>query len=137
MLISENHETKGIFLLDMAHTRDETYRGLKEITDRLSRKFASPSIEPHVTLIGGFSGDFEHFIYSAETLSKQIKPFTVKLGHPVYLDEFFRSLFIHIEKTPQLLNAYDLACETYKNMGILFDPQGYLPHMSLLYGNLD
>lgn len=107
-----------------------TKEELSKIISSLSKKYNSPMFKPHVTLTGGFTGDEKKLLKKTEELSKMLKPLTVHLGRASYLDEFFRSLFILVERTPELMDA----CETARMLfGISEDD--FVPHMSLVYGN--
>lgn len=105
------------------------YRKLKSITDRLSKKFGAPEIRPHVTLIGGFSGDMERAAEKAEGLAEKLESFTVKFSRIGYKEEFFRCLFLAGKKTPELMKARRKACETFS-----LPVNDFFPHLSLLYG---
>lgn len=104
---------------------------LAKIILKLSRKYKSPKFKPHVTLTGGFTGKKKDLLSKTENLSELIKPFTVNLTEASHLSEFYRSLFIHAEKTPELMRANRMARKLF---GV---PNGrkYMPHLSLMYGN--
>jgi 2'-5' RNA ligase len=102
---------------------------LSEIILGIGQKHNSPKFSPHVTLVGGFDGEENKLILKAEKLAKLLKPFKVKLTRVTYLDEFFRSLFILVEKTPEFLESVSKARE-------IFDfHKTNIPHLSLIYGN--
>lgn len=111
----------------------EVYERLLGITHRLSQKHKSPQIRPHVTLVGGFTGDIEQFVHAAERLAQQIRRFPVRLTETGQMPEFFRSLFLKAEKTPELMAAYRTACKAYS---LPVNPD-YLPHLSMIYGDFD
>ena len=104
---------------------------LSPIISKLSAKYNSPKFQPHVTLIGGFTGDEQDLINKTEILSKKLKCFVVKLPNVHYLDQFFRSLFICVEKTPELMNAVKVARGVFG----LPENKDYIPHLSLMYGD--
>lgn len=108
-----------------------TKEKLSKIISSLSKKYSSPTFRPHVTLAGGIAGSEKELTRKAEKLSKTLKPFTVHLGRVRYLDEFFRSLFIAVKKTPEYMDAYEKSREVFD----LPENHGYLPHMSLIYGD--
>lgn len=112
----------------------EDYEKFEEITERLSRKYQSPRIRPHVTLVGCFTGDIEDFIHKIEALAEQTRSFFVGLSGLDTRDEFFRSVFILADKSTALLNAYEEACKAFD---LPADKASYLPHMSLIYGDFD
>lgn len=106
---------------------------LSGIISSFSKKYNSPLFRPHVTLIGGGIGVKKVLQHKTEILSRRIKPFDVKLTRTHQLNEFFRSLFILAEKTPELMNAYREAINVF---GLSEDP-AYMPHLSLIYGDFE
>lgn len=110
----------------------KVYDRLAKITARLSKKYNSPRIRPHVTLIGGFTGDIENLLSKAEALSKRTRPFSIRLSELDSLDEFFRCVFMRAEKTPELAKAHETARKLFS-----LSKDDYLPHLSLIYGDFD
>ncbi len=96
----------------------------------LSKKHKSPKFMPHVTLIGGFTGDKKQMLLKAQILANLIKPFDIKLTETAHLNEFYRSLFVYVKKTPELMKTYNLARKLFD-----FPKKKYMPHLSLIYGN--
>ena len=115
------------------------YQRLAAITNRLSKEYKSPQIRPHVTLVGGFVGDVEKFLYLAEGLARDISPINVELGAIGTFDEFFRSVFLRAKKSNGLMVAYETVSNMIPDIDPHFSPnsQTYLPHLSLIYGNFD
>lgn len=110
---------------------------LSKIIDELSERYNSPRFVPHVGLVGGFNGDEDVLISKTKSLSKKLHPFGVSLTDVSCRDEFFRSLFILVEKTPEFMEAYEAARDTFNCYGELYDRENYMPHLSLIYANLD
>lgn len=104
---------------------------LSSIISNLSKKYGSPKFQPHVTLIGGFTSDEKELISKAEQLAELLNLFEVKLTSVHCLDEFFRSLFIVVEKTPELMNSMKIA----RGIFGLTENKDYTPHLSLIYGD--
>ena len=103
---------------------------LAEVIAQLSLRFKSPSFEPHITLLSGIKGEEHVVCEQAKVLARSIKPFSVNFLEIGYEEEYFRCLYLHVEKTSDILNAQQRAsilCEK-----IL--PAVYRPHVSLLYG---
>lgn len=134
----ENH-TGNIIALDNAQVYSiwlkptgEVRAELTGIVSRLSREYTTPLFEPHVTLIGDLIGPEEELIARTGRLAKQLRPFVVQLGEVDYLDEFYRCLFIHVQETEPVLKANAQARQVFQRES----DDKYLPHLSLLYGNL-
>lgn len=105
---------------------------IQQRIDKLSEKYDTPSFEPHVTLISGIRYGETELIQLTETLAGALKPFDLLLTNAGYRDKYYQSLFVHIKKSEELMNAYKTALR-------LFDYEAteeYIPHLSLMYGNL-
>lgn len=96
---------------------------------KLSNKYSSPKFRPHVTLAGGFGGEKKELAAKAKILSRSLKPFEARLTRVRCLDEFFRSLFVLVEKTPEIMTAHRVARNLFG-----MPRHDYLPHLSLIYG---
>jgi len=110
---------------------DITYR-LQGYIDKLSTKYETPVFEPHVTLLGGLRSTETELLSLAETLASSLRPFELKLTKAGYTEHYYQSLFIHIKKSSSLMEAHSLSCRLFD-----CDPKKkYMPHLSLLYGEL-
>jgi len=110
----------------------DIYDKLKDIILRLSSKYSTPKFEPHITLIGGLSGNEEEILAKVSGLSALLRPFSIKLSKVEYLDEYYRCLFLRTEETDDLLNAHALAGKILNRIR----DERYMPHLSLMYGKL-
>jgi len=117
--------------------KGDVNKRLSIIIDELSERCNSPRFIPHVGLVGGFTGDEGDLISKTKSLSKKIHPFSVMLTDVSRRDEFFRSLFITVEKTPEFMEAYEAARAMFNCYGELYEPEKYMPHLSLIYASLD
>lgn len=99
----------------------------------LSLRYCTPLFEPHVTLVGGLKGSEKDIKHNTAKLSMEIKPFQINLNDADYRNEFFKALFLRAEKDGPIIEAHSKAREAF---GLPADPD-YMPHLSLLYGNLD
>jgi len=98
----------------------------------LSREYATPAFEPHVTLAGGVVGPMREVAAKMRGLARQIPPFTVRLAAVDGLEDYFRCLFVRVAKTYPLMIANKAARDVF---GLEKQP-AFMPHLSLLYGNL-
>ncbi len=119
----------SLWLMPTGAVRDE----LGQWVANLSREFSAPLFPPHVTLIGGLSGSEEDLSAATRDLAARLRPYVVQLGEVDYLDEFYRSLFIRVEKTSDVLDANAHARALFHRE----NDAGYMPHLSLLYGNFE
>jgi 2'-5' RNA ligase len=98
----------------------------------LSRKYAAPTFEPHVTLAGGIVGPAREVVSKTTDLASRIQPFRVRLTEVAALDEYFRCLFVRVATTHPLVSANKAAREVFN----LAKEPAFMPHLSLLYGHL-
>jgi 2'-5' RNA ligase len=98
----------------------------------LSREYATPSFEPHVTLAGGIVGPAREIASKMADLARRIAPFTVRLTEVDGLDEYFRCLFVRVATTHPIMTANKAAREVFS----LAKQPAFMPHLSLLYGYL-
>jgi 2'-5' RNA ligase len=98
----------------------------------LSREYAAPAFDPHVTLAGGIVGPARDAASKMADLARQIPRFTVRLAVVDGLDEYFRCLFVRVAKTHTIMKANKAAREVFS----LGKQPTFMPHLSLLYSNL-
>jgi len=108
------------------------YESLARPISRLATEFSTPTFEPHVTLLGQLPGTNEEMVSKTTQLSVILPPHEIKLTTVDYLDEFFRCLFIRAEESDWILDANRIAREIF---GRTDDPP-FMPHLSLVYGDL-
>jgi len=107
-------------------------RGLKKLIELISRMYSTPFFVPHITILGRVTGYENALISTGFRLSSIIRPFHVSLTRIAYLDEYFRCLFIQLKRSKELI---DLHKQT-KMIFNIKDRKYYMPHISLMYGNL-
>lgn len=97
---------------------------------KLAKENQAPVFQPHVTLLGDLLDSEPAVIQKTKQLVSGQKPFIVKLGEIDYEDFHFRTLFVRVEKSDQLLALHERAKEIFQMPNI----PPYMPHLSLLYG---
>ena len=105
------------------------YNKFETIIKDLAKKYNTPTFNPHVTLIGSIT-DKDVFEKSG-TLSKKIKPFTVKLVKASFMFDYYRCVLALAEKSFEIMNAAKLAREIFTD----YNKREYIPHLSLMYGD--
>jgi 2'-5' RNA ligase len=123
-------ETRGYALFLMPS--GGTYKKLSGMIKRLSREYSAPEFEPHVTLIGTLTGSKEDILRKTSQLAAAIRPFRITLNGFGCMDYYFRCLFLKAAKTPELMGANRKARAIFGRS----NDSGYMPHLSLVYGNL-
>ncbi len=111
------------------------------IISNISKKYGTFSFEPHITIIVKNSEEQE-MIKIIEELSKQITKTTIRFTEICQEDYYFRALYLKAERE----NLFPIHTLASKITGMLADLQRtdapghqntYMPHMSLLYGDID
>lgn len=105
---------------------------LQERIKKLSEKYDTPVFSPHVTLLGSINSSETEAKSLTKTLASSLYPFELELTKAGYSDLFYQSLFIHVAKTKKLVEFQDRASRLFGAEG----DEKYMPHLSLLYGDL-
>jgi 2'-5' RNA ligase len=100
---------------------------------RLAHKRAGgPPVQPHVSLMGGIELTPDT-ASKLQKLASRLQSFEIRLGKIEWRDEYYRSLFISVEPSDELLSARGAAHEAFGRL-----PSGpFEPHVSLIYGDFD
>ncbi len=106
---------------------------LQERIKKLSKKYNTPLFAPHVTLLSSLTASETELVSLTQTLASSLHPVELVLTKAGYRDDFYKSLFIHVKNSGMLNEMHRMACQLFDRP----DSEPYLPHLSLLYGNLD
>jgi 2'-5' RNA ligase len=104
---------------------------LAGIIDDLARLWRTPRFEPHVTLLAGLRLEAAEIREHAEALARGLQPLDVTFTRVTCRPEYHRAVFVEVEGG-DLHSAHAGAAAA---LAAAPDPD-YLPHLSLLYGNL-
>jgi|SRR5581483_2642125 len=118
--------TYSLWLMPPAGARER----LRALIERLSKKFRTPSFEPHVTLTGT-SRPLDEVRAPLERYARTLAPVPLAFTDIGYSAEYFRCLYLRAAKNAALLDAYRRACAA---LGTPEDD--FMPHLSLVYGKL-
>jgi len=108
------------------------YDALREQISDLSREFGTPTFEPHVTLMGGLEGKEHDVAASTARLAGIVRPYRIILRGAAQTDYYFRCVFSTADKEDEVMDANRAAKEVFGR----HDDAPYMPHLSLVYGNL-
>jgi len=106
---------------------------LTKIISRLSHRFSCTPFPPHITLLPGNPAITDSIIETCEAIIKRYPAFDITLEEIAYTPAYFRSLYILAKPETPLINIYE---DTKKRLNHESSKM-YMPHISLLYGNLD
>jgi 2'-5' RNA ligase len=98
---------------------------------RLSREHSTPPFDPHITLLSRIVLPEENALAKSAALARILKRFVIELGEIGCLDEYFRCLFVTVVANPSVLRVRQAACRVFARQNA-----PYMPHLSLVYGNL-
>jgi 2'-5' RNA ligase len=112
--------------------RGDVSERLARTLHELSVRCAGPEFPPHVTLLGGITGQRQEVLRKSARLATHLRPFTIRLGVIDCLDEYFRCVLVRAVKTGPLLKAYQAACDGFGHRRA----PAFMPHLSLVYGDL-
>lgn len=110
---------------------EPVFARLAQIIAQICEQYSTPYFEPHVTLLGNLTLLEEEMFCTTQQLANFLKPFTLTLTTAGFLNEYFRSLFINVEQTEELMEANQKARTLFSRTQ---DPK-FFPHLSLMYGN--
>jgi 2'-5' RNA ligase len=101
--------------------------------ERLARRFGTEPFLPHVTLVAGLEGPASAVLANARRAAATLRPFQVSASGVAGRPGYFRCFFARIVEDAALRAAHDLASRAF---GREPDPS-FLPHLSLVYGELE
>ncbi len=110
----------------------EVYEKLATLIKKLAEENNTPIFDPHVTLLGEIIQSKGDIVRKIEELISDQKQFPLTLSRIDYQDFYFRALFVKAEINESLLSLHNQAKMIFGMQNI----PPYMPHLSLLYGNL-
>jgi 2'-5' RNA ligase len=108
----------------------EVRRRLAVLIEALARRFGGPVFEPHLTLLAGAPGPTEAVVARAEELVRGSQAFRIGFTGPETGESYFRSLYLRVEPSPELLALHVAARDAFGRV----DEPPFFPHLSLMYG---
>eukprot|EP01018_Ginkgo_biloba_P023077 Gb_07676 [translate_table: standard] len=132
MAESGGDEMEGVFSV-WAMPAPDRRRGFLEVMNKLREEFGGPSFDPHVTVVGAQRLTKAQACANLEAACRTIKPYTCRLQQVACGKHFYQCVYMLVDPTPQVMQANLHASRCF---GILENPRPYMPHLSLLYGDL-
>jgi 2'-5' RNA ligase len=111
----------------------DIYEILSSTIMQLAKPYATPHFEPHVTLLGHLTGPVDTMLAKTSKLANRLPQYEIALQSLDYMNEFFRCLYLRVHQTDDLMHAHMTAKEI---MGEKRNAD-FMPHLSLMYGDID
>ncbi len=102
-----------------------------QIISELAHRNQTKVFPPHITLIAGISKPLELIESACESITSKSVVFEISFTEICYTEEFYKAFFIDAVLSEKLNTLYSQSVELLQ-----LNHQQYLPHLSLLYGNI-
>ncbi|KAH6790271.1 RNA ligase/cyclic nucleotide phosphodiesterase family protein [Perilla frutescens var. frutescens] len=112
--------------------QEELTPRLKKLMDGLRSEFGGPEFEPHVTVVGAISLTESEARDRFNKACESLKSYTATVEKVATGTFFYECVFLLLHPTPEVVEASAHCCAHFgfKNS------TPYMPHLSLLYGDL-
>lgn len=107
------------------------YQLLAESIREIARQYGTPVFEPHVTLLGGISGELEEVRQKTRRLARMLSSYALQLGSIGSHGTYFQILFSRVTQSEDVMAAGRHARDLFE-----VGEGTYFPHCSFAYGNL-
>ncbi|PJC80795.1 hypothetical protein CO009_01100 [Candidatus Shapirobacteria bacterium CG_4_8_14_3_um_filter_35_11] len=103
----------------------------QKIISGIASSYRTQEFKPHVTLIKHLELKEKEVLSFTNELIKWLKPTKTKFMELGYSDRRYRSLYITVLKTQELLKAHNKANQIFEHK-----EEPFMPHLSIVYGEL-
>jgi 2'-5' RNA ligase len=108
---------------------EKYFLNFKKIIDNLSKQYQNPKFDPHITLVGSLKEDEKYILNKTQKLVKILNPLLIKFTTiKTEKDKWWKQLFIEIELTKELKDAFTNAFNLFYS-----HKKKFQPHLSLMY----
>ena len=107
---------------------------LRETIAGLAARLGTQPFDPHVTLLAGLSRPETEAREACRRFASATVPLRASVTGGSHGDEFFRCIFLEIQRSPELIEAHSRLRRLF---GAEERVGPFLPHVSLVYGSLD
>ncbi|XP_038722395.1 cyclic phosphodiesterase-like [Tripterygium wilfordii] len=111
---------------------DDVIVRLKKLMDGLRSEFGGPQFEPHITVVGAVSLTLDDAVTKFRSACNGLQGYNATVDR-VVIGIFSQCIYLLIHPTPEVVEA-NIHCTGY--FGYNKSSTNYMPHMSLLYGDL-
>jgi len=124
--------SKSRYSIWFVPAEESVFGELQNTIDSISSRYSTPSFEPHITLMAGISGIEDSVLENTHYIASRIDRCMVAFGSVGRSKEYFRSLFVRIQKNAEIERAADLAKEVFEK----YYTREYTPHLSFVYADM-
>lgn len=105
---------------------------LRGLMDGLRSEFGGPRFEPHVTVVGAIARTEEDAVGKFRAACEGLRAYTAAVDRVATGTFFYQCVYLLLRPTAEVVEASDRCCAFlgYKSN------TPYMPHLSLLYGDL-
>ena len=126
--MSQQNITYSIWVRPTQNQIDE----LTAIVSKLAFQNSTIPFPPHLTLLSSISTDLNTIDNACNKLIERHNSFDISLSNISFTNAYYKNLFIQAEINDELRNLY----EDTKTLLSFKSDENYMPHISLLYGQL-
>ncbi|GLT52543.1 hypothetical protein SLA2020_258780 [Shorea laevis] len=105
---------------------------LKKLMVGLRSEFGGPEFEPHITVVGSICLTQDDALAKFRSACQGLKAYTATVERVATGTFFYQCVFLLLQPTPEVMDASDRCCG---HLGYVRSTP-YMPHLSLLYGDL-
>ncbi|EPS61040.1 hypothetical protein M569_13761, partial [Genlisea aurea] len=105
---------------------------LKKLMQGLRSEFGGPTFDPHVTVVGAITLTETEALDLFNRASAGLKPYTAAVEGVSSGNFFYQCVFLKVNPSQEVLDASSHCCDVFGYQ----NSSPYMPHLSLLYGDL-
>eukprot|EP00262_Sarcandra_glabra_P010154 TRINITY_DN25084_c0_g1_i1.p1 TRINITY_DN25084_c0_g1~~TRINITY_DN25084_c0_g1_i1.p1 ORF type:complete len:197 (+),score=12.17 TRINITY_DN25084_c0_g1_i1:214-804(+) len=105
---------------------------LKKVMEKLRGEFGGPEFEPHITVVGAIRLTKKDALEKLKSACEGLKSYTAHINTVSRGDYFYQCVYLLVDPTPEVMEA---SAHCTSHFGYT-NSSPYMPHLSLLYGDL-
>ncbi|KAG0492981.1 hypothetical protein HPP92_006379 [Vanilla planifolia] len=121
-------ESYSVWALPLADVKDR----LKFLMSSLRCEFGGPSFEPHITVVGDLRLRRNDAIASLRSAASSLKPYKARVASVGCGNIFYQCVYLLIDPSPEVVETSARCCSHFGYER----STPYMPHLSLIYGEL-
>ncbi|RWR86444.1 cyclic phosphodiesterase-like protein [Cinnamomum micranthum f. kanehirae] len=124
----EESAVYSVWAMPPDHVRER----LVKLMGQLRSEFGGPEFEPHVTVVGAIRLTKDDALHKLQSSCSGLKPYAARINTVSKGTFFYQCVYLLLDPTPEVVepSAHCSSHFGYKNS------TPYMPHLSLLYGDL-